>query len=135
MKKKKGIIKFLLGAATGAGLGVLFSPKTSKEAREDVKKLASELVDKVKDIDSKEVKKNVEAKIKKLTEQLDDLDKEKAKDIASKKAKELGKTASELVDLAVEKGTPALEKAASTIKDKALVAAKDIIKKIEQEEK
>lgn len=134
-KKKKGTFKFLAGALAGAGLGVLFSPKSSKEAREDVKKLLDELVDKSKDIDSKDVKKKLETKIQKLKKELEDLDKEKAKDIAEKKAKDIAKTASELVDLAVEKGTPALEKAASAIKSKAVVAAKDMIKKIEQEEK
>ena len=37
MKKNNGIGKFLAGAAVGAGLGILFAPKSGKETREDIK--------------------------------------------------------------------------------------------------
>ena len=35
MEKKSGFGKFLAGAAIGAGLGVLFAPKSGKETRKD----------------------------------------------------------------------------------------------------
>ena len=36
--KKSGIGKFIAGAAVGAGLGILFAPKTGKETRAVLKK-------------------------------------------------------------------------------------------------
>ena len=36
--KKGGFGKFVCGAAIGAGLGLLFAPKSGKETREDLKK-------------------------------------------------------------------------------------------------
>ena len=54
--KKSGAGKFLLGAAVGAGLGILFAPKAGSETRRDLKKKMDELVKKVKEIDVDEVK-------------------------------------------------------------------------------
>ena len=36
---KKGAGKFVLGAAVGAGLGLLFAPKKVKDLRADLKKV------------------------------------------------------------------------------------------------
>lgn len=135
MKKNNGLGKFVLGAALGASLGMLFAPKTGVEARKDLKKKANELLNKAKDIDIDEVKKTVEAKTDEIMMELQDLDKEKALKIVKTKSKEIQKKASDLVDYAIEKGTPALEKAAKSLKEKVIVVTKDILNKLEQEEK
>ena len=41
----------------------------------------------------------------------------------------------ELVEYVVEKGTPVLENSAKLVKDRAIVVTKQILKKLEQEEK
>ena len=41
----------------------------------------------------------------------------------------------DLVDLAVEKGTPVLQKAADDLRDKAIVVTKEVLKKLEKEDK
>ena len=134
-KKKGGLGKFLLGAGIGVGLGMLFTNKTGKENRESLKKKIDELVDKVKTIDSEEVKKNIEQKVKEIKKALTDLDKEKAIKLAKKKSEEIKIKAQELVEYAVEKGTPVLEKAAQMVKEKAIDVTKDVLAKLEQEEK
>ena len=53
---------------------------------------------------------------------------------AKKKAKEIQEKASDLLDYAIEKGTPILERTASTIKEKTLAVTKEIVKKLEKEE-
>lgn len=132
-KQKKGFGKFLTGALVGAGLGVLFAPKKGSETRNELKEKIDELVAKVKDIDIEEVKENIEIKIEEIKVQLDDLDKEKVLKIAKKKAKQIGDAAQELVDYAIEKGTPMLEKSATAVKEKAIEATKEILAKLEAE--
>ena len=43
---KNGFGKFALGAAIGAGLGLLFAPKSGEEARKELKEAACELYEK-----------------------------------------------------------------------------------------
>ena len=69
---KKG--KFILGAALGAGLGLLFAPKTGKETREDLKKKFDELAAKAKEIDVEEVKASFLNKIDDIKADLKDMD-------------------------------------------------------------
>lgn len=135
MSKKSGLGKFLLGAGIGVGMGMLFTKNTGKENREQLKKKINELSDKVKNIDSAEVRKNIQAKIDDLVEELSDLDKEKALKIAKKKATGIKNKAEDLVEYVVEKGTPVLEKSANVVREKAILATKEILKKLEQEEK
>ena len=85
-------------------------------------------------MDSNDVKAQVEAKVAGIRADLENLDKEKVVESAKKKAKEIQEKASDLLDYAVEKGTPILEKIAGTIKEKTLVVTKDIVKKLEKEE-
>lgn len=131
MSKKKGAGKFVLGALAGVGLGFLFAPKKGKDTRAELKEKIDELLSKMKDVDAAEVKKNVEAKIDEIKKELEDLDKEKAYAIAKKKAKQVQMKAEELVDYAIEKGTPVLEKAATSVKEKAIDVTKDILQKLE----
>lgn len=133
--KKNNMGKFFLGALVGTGLGMLLTPKTGKENRETLIKKGQELIEKAKTIDSKEVAINFEEKINKIIDDLSDLDKEKTKKIAVAKAKEIQDKASELVEYAIEKGTPTLEKGASALRQKAIKVTKEILDKLEQEEK
>lgn len=128
---KKG--KFLLGASVGLGLGILFAPKSGKETREDLANKTKELIEKAKEVDVEEVKNSIIVKTKELEQTLKDLDKETAINIVKDKAQEAKIKAQELVDLAVEKGTPVVEKAAKDVKAKTAVVLKDMATKLEAE--
>ena len=129
----KGFGKFLAGAAIGAGLGILFAPKKGSETREELRVKLEELMEKVRNIDMEDVKDQIEDKISEIKKELEDLDKEKVIKIAKKKSREILKKADELVNLAVEKGTPVVEKIAKEAKDKTVEVLEDIIFKLEKE--
>ncbi len=131
--KKSGFGKFLTGAALGAGLGILFAPKSGKETREDISKKLKEVMDNIKEIDAEEVKKKIIKKVAELEKDLKDLDKEKVLKIAKQKAKKIEKKANELYNLAVEKGTPVLEKTCKELKDATASALKKVVAKLEEE--
>ncbi len=131
-KEKAGWGKFVLGAAVGGALGVLFAPKKGSETRRELKEKLDELVEKVKGIDANEVKEEIEAKIEEIKAGLKDLDKEKVLDIAKEKALEMKVKAEELVELAKEKGTPVLEKATEEVREKTLAVVKEIEKKLKK---
>ena len=131
MEKKSGFGKFLAGAAIGAGLGVLFAPKSGKETRKDLKEMFDELVRKAKDIDIDEVRENIENKVEEIKAELADLDKEKVLKIAKKKAQEIGQKANDLVEYAKEKGTPVLESLASSASNKAIDVTKEVLNRLE----
>ncbi|MCI8588058.1 MAG: hypothetical protein HFG40_00210 [Bacilli bacterium] len=133
--KKGGAGKFLLGAAVGAGLGILFAPKAGSETRKDLKKKFDELVRKVKEIDMEDVKEELQNKIDEIKEQLEDLDKEKVIAIAKKKGNQIKESCEQLVQMAIDKGTPVLEKAANEVREKTIEAVKEVLEKLEGSEK
>ena len=135
VKKKSGVGKFVLGAAVGAGLGILFAPKKGSETRRELKQKMDELLCRVKEIDVEEVKLNIQNKIDEIKNELEDLDKEKALKIAKEKGVKLKEKAEDIYNLAVEKGTPILQKAAADVKQKTIDVVEEILKKLKNEEK
>jgi gas vesicle protein len=132
---KKGYGKLLFGLGVGAGLGLLFAPKTGIEIRKDLKKKLDELYAKVKDIDKEEVKKTIVKKIDDIKKELSDLDKEKVTQIAKKQATNIQKKAEDLYKYAVEKGTPILQNAVDEVRNQAIKLTKEITKKLEASKK
>ena len=127
--RRNGLGKFLAGVGIGAGLGILFAPKSGKETRKDLKNKLDEFVNEVRNIDINEVKDEFLKKVDEIKVELEDLDKEKVAKIAKEKAEDLKKKANELVEL--EKGTPVLESAANDVRQKAINVTKDVLKKLE----
>ena len=62
----KGMGKFVVGAAIGAGLGLLFAPKKGEEIRGELKKKIDEFAKQAKDIDVEEVKKEFNKKVEEI---------------------------------------------------------------------
>ncbi len=134
-EKKSGLGKFIAGAAIGAGLGILFAPRKGSETRAQLKAKMSELVAQIKNIDIDEVKEEFNKKVEEIKAGLADLDKEKVLEIAKEKALQLKDKAQELVDLAIDKGTPVLRDAAEEVRLKAIDVTKEVLKKLEKGEK
>lgn len=128
---KKGTGKFILGAAIGAGLGMLFAPKKGKELRGDLKIKFDEFISQLKELDKDEVITEFNKKIKEIKKELSELDKEKVLKIAKKKGKDIKEKTDELVNMAIEKGTPILKEKAEVLRDKAVEVIKDVEKKLE----
>ena len=134
-KHRGGLGKFILGAGIGIGIGMLFSKRSGEENRKLLKQKANELIEKIKTLDSKEVKENIQAKVDEILVEISELDKEKVLKIAKKKANDIKTKAGELVNYVVEKGTPVLEKTANVLRENAISVTKQILNKLEQEEK
>ena len=132
MKKNSGIGKFVAGALVGAGLGVLFAPKSGKETRADIKKKIDEIVEQAKALKTEDVKEMILKKVDELQEELKTLDKEKVLKIAKQKAKKIQKKAEDLYKLAVAKGTPVLEKTTKELKEATANALQKIVDKLEE---
>lgn len=135
MSKKKGVGKFILGAGIGAGLALLFAPKKGSELREDLKNKLDDLLKKAKDVDLEDISDEFTKKINALKEELKELDKEKVLKIAKEKGEKLKDKAEELLALAKEKGTPVLESMAKDVKKSTASVIREILNKLESEEK
>ena len=128
---RRSISNLFLGAAIGASLGILFAPKKGKETRRDLKNKMLELVDDAKELSINDVSNMVEAKITEIRHDLNDLDKEKVLQIAKVKSEEIKGKCEDLVNLAIDKGTPVLKDAAIEVRDKTIDVMKDMIEKLE----
>ncbi len=131
---KKGLGKFVLGAAIGAGLGILFAPRSGKETRKMLKDKMDDLVKKAKELDKEEVKEAVIAKINEIKEGIKNLDKETAIELAKKQGKKIRDKAEDLVEYVKEKGTPVMEKTADAIRLKAIDVTKEVLNKLESKQ-
>ncbi len=134
-KKSSGIGKFALGALVGAGLGVLFAPEKGEVTRKQLKVKLDDLTKKAKEIDFDEIRIQLEDKIEEIRVELEDLDKEKVLKIAKKKGQDILDKCQELVDLAVEKGTPVLENAANEVREKSIDVVSEVLNKLEEADK
>jgi len=130
-----GFGKFLFGCALGAGVALLITPNTGKENRKILKKKIEDLYDYLSNLDYKEVGENIMARLDDLKKDLEAMDKETALRIAREQRDKIVKKANELYEYSKEKATPHIEKMTRDIKDKTLVVAKDVVKKLEDSEK
>ena len=131
MSRKNGLGKFVLGAAIGAGIGLLFAPRSGKETRKILKDKMDDLVKKAKELDKEEVKAAIEAKINEIKEGIKNLDKETAVELAKKQGKKIRDKAEELALYVKEKGTPVMEKTADAVRSKAIDVTKEVLNKLE----
>lgn len=135
MSKKKGRMKhFAIGALVGAGIGILFAPRSGKDTRESLKKKMNELLEKIKDLDKEDVKEAIELKINNIKEAISNLDKETVLESAKKQCRKIRDLAEDLVDYVVDKGTPVLESAASAVRYKAIDVTKEVLNKLESKQ-
>ncbi len=82
------LLSFVAGAAVGAGIALLYAPKTGRELRESIRDLTDDAVDKIK-----EYTKEAQEKVKSTLEEGKDIFMEKKTIISS--AIEAGKEAME----------------------------------------
>ena len=134
-RQTEGLAKFALGVLVGAGLGVLFAPKSGQETREELKESMEDLVDKVKHINPEDVKLTIEEKIADIKAELKSLDKEKVLSIAKQKGNAIKEKCEDLVEYAKEKGTPVVEKTAKDMRSKAIEVVKNVLDKLEADQK
>ena len=129
---KRSIGNLILGVAIGASLGILFAPKKGRETRRELKNRMLDLIDDAKDLTVGDISSMVENKINEIRHDLNDLDKEKVLKIAKEKSEVIKVKCQDLVDLAIDKGTPVLKNAAIEVRDKTVDVMQEIIKKLEK---
>lgn len=129
--KKRSVGSLFLGAVIGASLGILFAPKKGKETRRELKEKMLDLVDDAKELTISDISATIEDKISEIRKDLNDLDKEKVLKIAQEKSEKIKVKCQDLVDLAIDKGTPVLKNAAIEVRDKTVDVMKEIVNKLE----
>ena len=129
---KRSVGNLALGVAIGASLGILFAPKKGSETRKDLKDKMLDLVSKAKELSISDVSDMVQDRITEIRKDLNDLDKEKVLKVAQEKSEVIKKKCEDLVELAIQKGTPVLKEAAEEVRDKTIVVMKDMIAKLEK---
>ena len=95
--KKRDLGLIAAGALAGAAAGVLLTPKSGKENREELKNKIGELLDKVKNINSNDVKNKFNKKIKEIEKEIKSLDKEQVIEIAKKKSEDIKTKVNDLI--------------------------------------
>ncbi len=132
---KNGFGKFLAGAAVGAGLGLLFSPKSGEDNRKDLKAKLDELMEQLKGVKAEDVKDYFEMKVAEIKKDLAELDGEKVLEVAKEKGELVRDKVDELAVQAKEKATPAIEKTISEVREKVIDFLKTTTKKLEKQAK
>lgn len=132
-KKSSGIGKFAVGALLGAGVALMFAPKTGKELRKDLKVKMDELLENLKELEMEDVKETISKKVKEIEKDIKEFDKEKALDSAKKQAKKIEKKVSELVEEAEKAAKPALIDLSNDIKKKTIKTLKVTIDHLEKD--
>ena len=132
---KKGLGKFLAGAAVGVGIGMLFSPEKGEKNRKKLKETTRKLVDEIKNLDYEDVKNSLSRKIENLENQIKDLDSEKVASIAKEKGAIIKENVNSIYKEAVKQGKPVLEKYAFELREKTKIIVDDIMKKSGEEPK
>lgn len=130
--EKKDIAKVATGAILGAGLGVLFAPKSGKETRKCIKKKVNETKDKVKHLDKDEMKDMMKKKIEEIKKEVEHLDKEKVLDVVTKRSEDLRKKCDEVVSMAKKEGSEKANAIARECKDTTIKALETMIAKLEK---
>lgn len=126
---------FITGALVGIGLGFLFAPKSGSDTRKELSKKMSDLWDKIRAMDANEIKENLEKKLKELETEIKELDKEKVLKYAKEKAVLLKNKSEDLLEKAKEAGKPVVENAVKEVKKELAAVTKEVLNKLESEEK
>lgn len=130
--KKSGLGTLLAGIGIGAGLGILFAPKSGDETRKELKVQIEKFIDEAKKIDVIEAKDEFLCKVEEIKKEMEELDKEKVLAFAKQKSEDLKNKMADLVKMAQDKGTPVMEDIANNLRKKAISVTKDIQKKLEK---
>ena len=129
---KSSLGKFVTGTTIGVGLGMLFAPKSGKETRKILTNSIEKLISEAKELDKDNIKEIITKKAQEIELEIKELDKEKTLKIVKEKAKNIQTKADDLYKLAIEKGTPILEKTASDVKKNTEDELKKIITRLEK---
>ena len=127
--KKKTIIGFLAGTVVGTALGVLFAPKSGKETREELKKMAT----KAKDVDLDDIREFVVEKSADIEDKLSKLSKEKVLKDAKTRAKEIKKDISNLYDSIKDISEDVLQDSVKALKKKADSTIEKVLEKLKED--
>ena len=132
MKKSSGWGKFFVGAAIGAGLALLFAPRSGIETRQILWDKMVALKKKLEEIEPEDVKNKAIEIMDDIKTTISDLDREKVKEIIQEKSIHAIAKTDELITLAREKGTPMFQKAAYDIKEKTSSVLKGMANKLDE---